>query len=223
MTDLRAIQRHLGVPADGALGPVTLNAIATALGIDTTPQRHALKDPAAFFSAVRKLTGTLDQVQVDVLNALLTGAATWPIGWLAYGLATAWHEARLKPQDEWGKGAGHPYAAPGKYGQPQYGRGLVQLTWDRNYEWADKALGLDGALLADFGLANRPDIASRILIAGMESGAFTGKKLSDFIADRGSAGEFVAARRVINGVDRAGLIAEHAATFLAALDAGGWA
>jgi len=34
MTTLTDIQRHLGVPADGKLGPVTLGALAKALGID---------------------------------------------------------------------------------------------------------------------------------------------------------------------------------------------
>lgn len=33
MTDLRKIQAHVGVPADGILGPATLGAIAKALGI----------------------------------------------------------------------------------------------------------------------------------------------------------------------------------------------
>lgn len=33
MTTLADIQRHLGVPADGRLGPVTLGAIAKALGV----------------------------------------------------------------------------------------------------------------------------------------------------------------------------------------------
>lgn len=34
MTDLRAIQKHVGVSADGVLGPETLKAIAKALGIE---------------------------------------------------------------------------------------------------------------------------------------------------------------------------------------------
>ncbi|WP_233203887.1 glycoside hydrolase family 108 protein [Novosphingobium sp. HII-3] len=36
MTDLKAIQAHVGVPADGILGPATLAAIAKALGITST-------------------------------------------------------------------------------------------------------------------------------------------------------------------------------------------
>lgn len=37
MTKLSDIQRHLGIPADGVLGPQTLDAIAKALGMDTAP------------------------------------------------------------------------------------------------------------------------------------------------------------------------------------------
>lgn len=183
---------------------------------------HALQNPEAFYAKVRKLTGPLDQVQVDTVQGLLTAAAQWPIGFLAYGLATAWHEARLRPCEEIGKGRGRPYARPGKYGQPQYGRGLVQLTWDRNYEWADKALGLNGALLADFNLALRPDIATGILVKGMEEGAFTKHRLGRYMVDRGTHDAFVRCRRIINGTDRAEMIAGYADHFQLALDDGGW-
>lgn len=184
-----------------------------------------LTNSDAFFADVRKITGGLDQEQVDVINSIVSQAAQakWPTGYLAYGLATAWHEARFKPQNEWGKGKGRPYAAKGKYGQPQYGRGLVQLTWDRNYEWADKALALNGALLKNFDLANRADIASGILIKGMQDGAFTGKKLRDYITGGlGSIDGFTQARRIINGTDKAGLIANLALQFQNALAKGGY-
>lgn len=185
---------------------------------------HALADPAAFFAEVRAKFGSLDQTQVDTVNALLTAAAHWPIGWLAYGLATAWHEAWFKPIPEIGKGAGRTYGKPGKYGQAQYGRGLVQLTWDRNYEWADKALGLNGSLLANFDRALEPEIATKILVKGMEEGAFTGKSLAKYLTGwRGTREQFVEARRIINGTDKDSLIATHALTFQEALEKGGWA
>lgn len=211
------IKRLLGRP----LRQSDVDQVNAALVPDAAT--HKLADPDKFFAAVRAITGTLDQVQVDTLNRLLAGASHWPIGWLAYGLATAWHEARLKPIPEWGKGQGRPYAKAGKYGQAQYGRGLVQLTWDKNYEWADAALGLGGKLLANFDRALEPDIAARILVLGMETGAFTGKKLADYIAGRGTRPVFAMARRIINGTDKADLIAGYAERFQAALDAGGWA
>ncbi|WP_324698755.1 hypothetical protein [Novosphingobium sp. RL4] len=191
----------------------------------TANRSRSLGDAAAFFAAVRQVTGTLTQAQVNILNLMLVaaGGAAWPIGWLAYGLATAWHEARFLPQAEWGLGKGRPYAAAGKYGQPQYGRGLVQLTWDFNYEWADKALGLNGLLLRDFDLALDPAIATRILIKGMQDGAFTGRRLGQYIVARGTSEAFINARRIINGTDKAQLIAGYAERFQAALDKGRWA
>ena len=188
----------------------------------TQAHGHALAQPATFFASLRKVTGALDQVQVDTITAILSGGSHWPVGWLAYALATAWHEARFKPQREWGLGRGRPYGLPGKYRQAQYGRGLVQLTWDRNYEWADHALHLNGALLRNFDLALEPEIATKILIKGMEEGAFTGRKLADYIVGTGNPSAFVQARRIINGTDRAEDIASYAGRIQAALLAGGW-
>lgn len=209
----------------GSIGPGDVDVIDQALdriGIPRDGVLRALANPEAFYAKVRAITGSLDQVQVDTITGLLSKAAHWPIGWLAYGLATAWHEARLKPIEEWGKGKGRPYSALGKYGQSQHGRGLVQLTWDRNYEWADKALGLGGSLLKNFNRALEPEIAADILVKGMETGAFTGKKLADYITGRGTRDGFVGARRIINGTDRAADIAGYAERFQDALDAGGW-
>lgn len=198
--------------------------MATATPIASgAPRRRALANPDAFFAALRSITGSLTQAQVNIVNAMLASGALWPVGWMAYGLATAWHEALFKPQREWGLGKGKPYALPGKYGQSQYGRGLVQLTWDRNYEWADKALGLKGLLLANFDRALEPAIAVDILIKGMETGAFTGRKLADYISPTGTHSEFVMGRRIINGTDRADDIATYADRIQAALVKAGWA
>lgn len=205
---------------------LALDNLLDAFGVGragSTPDRRQLHKPGAFFDEVRKLTGNMGQGQIDSINRLLAAAAHHPIGWVAYELATAWHEARFLPQPEWGLGDGRPYGEPGKYGQKQYGRGFVQLTWDRNYEWADKALGLDGKLLANFDLALDPDIAARILVQGMEEGAFTGKALRHYInGENPDKEQFVDARRIVNGTDKAATIALHALTFLKALKLGGW-
>lgn len=194
-------------------------------GAGDSAAKHVLHDAPAFFAAVRKITGPLDQVQVDTVNRLLAAAAHWPASWLAYGFATAWHEARLKPIEEIGKGKGRKYGAPGKHGgQIAYGRGLVQLTWDFNYAAADEGLGLGGKLIADYSLALDPDIATRILVWGMERGKFTGKSLDTYLdTGPGTYAEFVDCRRIINGTDRADMIAGYALSFQQALDAGGWA
>lgn len=220
MTIWQDIQRRVGVHADGIPGNETARAVAQALGIGA----HALRDPGTFFDGLRKVTKPLDSTQVQIINALLTTAAHWPVGHMAYGLATAWHEARLRPIEEIGRGKGHEYGKVNQTGKAPYGRGLVQLTWHSNYERADGELHLGGTLASNYDRALEPDIAVKILVRGMEEGWFTGKKLSDYIPSQvGTHDEFVRARRVINGTDRAELIAGNADAMKAALLAGGWA
>lgn len=84
---------------------------------------------------------------------------------------------------------------------PWYGRGHVQLTWEKNYRMADDRLGLHGELMAnpdliieDFGLS------VEICVLGMKEGWFTGKSLRSYI-DRGQC-DFKNARRIINGTDK---------------------
>lgn len=169
---------------------------------------------AVFYNHVRPIFGgALSQKQVDGIEALLAATEGLPVSHRAYLLSTAKHETAdtMQPIAEYGKGKGKPYGKPGRYGQAQYGRGYVQLTWDANYEKADKALGLNGALLKDFNLAMQPTIAAQILVRGCCEGWFTGKKLSDYLPD------YAQARRVVNGTDKAALIAGYAKSFEAAL------
>ena len=158
--------------------------------------------------------GILSQAQVDGIEALLAATEGQPITFRAYLIATAKHETAdtMQPIAEYGKGRGKPYGKPGRHGQAQYGRGYVQMTWDENYERADKALGLNGALLKDFNLAMQPTVAALILVRGCVEGWFTGKKLSDYLP-----GDYRGARRVVNGLDKADLIAGYAREFEAAL------
>ena len=99
------------------------------------------------------------------------------------------------------------------------GRGLVQITWKRNYQVFGDLLGLD--LVAEPELAAEWPVAIRIMVEGMVHGLFTGKRLSDYIT--GERTDFVGARRIINGLDRAEIIAEYAAGFLALLEEAGCA
>lgn len=187
---------------------------------------------APFFAVLRDpvlFDGPLTQAQVDGVNALLaaTGAADWPVAYVAYGLATAFHETakRMQPIREIGHGAGRAYARACSNGQVAYGRGLVQLTWEAGYQRADHELGLEGRLCADFDLALDPKVASDILVRGMAEGWFTGKKLADYLPADATANwaQFVDARRIINGIDRAGIIAGYAIKFQSALLMGAWA
>lgn len=198
-----------------------IDALLTALGVPGASGK-GFANMEAFWSGVRKVTGPLDSVQSDIVTRLLKEAGEWGNGWLAYALATAWHESRLKPIEEWGKGKGKKYGAVNSTGKAPYGRGLVQLTWHDNYVRADKELNLGGALAKDYDLALRPDIAVQIMARGMEGGWFTGKSLASYIgAGLGTEPEFVNARRIINGTDKAALIAGYAVKFQDALIAGG--
>lgn len=195
---------------------------------------NTILNPSAFYAGLRskgpvpsteRLATSFNTVQVQAIDALLAATTNWPLPWVAYALATAWHECRFKPVEETGKGRGKPYGKPGKYGQSQHGRGLVQLTWDYNYEWADEALGLGGALLRDFNLALDPAIATKILVLGMEAGAFTTHSLEMYLPRSrgvGSRNAYRKARKIINGTDKADMIAGYALVAERALVSGGW-
>jgi putative chitinase len=83
---------------------------------------------------------------------------------------------------------------------------------------------LGGALVADPDIALKAGISARIIVWGMEGGAFTGKKLADYLPLSGRAGfdAYKEARRIINGTDKAETIAKEAQSFEVALLAGGW-
>ena len=88
-----------------------------------------------------------------------------------------------------------------------------------NYEKADSECSLSGALLKDFDLALDPLVASQIIFQGMLEGWFTGKSLGDYVNDEFT--DYVNARRVVNGTDRADMLAGYAEDFEQALrDAG---
>ena len=116
---------------------------------------------------------------------------------LAYVLATTYHETAhtMKPVREYG---GETYLKSKKY-YPYVGMGYVQLTWDYNYKKASSKLGVD--FMKNPRLLLEPKYAVKILLVGMKEGWFTGKKLSDYITLQKS--DYLNARRIINGVDRA--------------------
>ena len=138
--------------------------------------------------------------------------------WFAYLIATVWHETdfTMEPVREafwlselWREQHLRYY--------PWYGRGFCQLTWRANYARADSELGLNGTLLASPDLALDPDVAAKVIFKGMEEGWFTGHKLKDYIA--GGTCDYVNARRIINGLDKASTIAAYAASFEKSLNA----
>lgn len=135
---------------------------------------------------------------------------------LAYVLATAYHETAhtMKPVREYG---GEPYLKSKKY-YPYVGMGYVQLTWLDNYKKAGEKLGVD--FVKNPKLLLEAKYAAPILILGMKEGWFTGKKLSDYITLKSS--DFRNARRIVNGMDRADLIAGYAKEYDEALKSIGY-
>lgn len=191
-----------------------------------------MSDPMTpFFDAVRKKFGSLTQNQVNGLKTLFSATGGMPLRHRAYIIATAWHETgpksdplHMTPRTEKGSkdyfdkynagtaiGARLGNTLPGD-GYKFRGRGYVQITGRRNYFKAGEALGVD--LLASPDAALEPGNAARIIVNGMATGMFTGKKLADYTSYRDM-------RRIVNGLDRADMIAGYAETFEAAIAATG--
>lgn len=97
------------------------------------------------------------------------------------------------------------------------GRGLAHVTGRDNYGKAARAVGVD--LVAEPARAAELGIAVAILFSGMTEGWFTGKSLGDVDDTPGYEDD----RAVVNGKDRAALIAGYARAFETALRAGGYA
>ena len=98
------------------------------------------------------------------------------------------------------------------------GKGLVQLTWRFNYRRMGQLLKLP--LEDNPDLAMKPDVAVKIMFEGMlraESfrGDFTGKSLEDYFNSKTT--DWINARRIINGTDKASEIANIAKFFYADL------
>lgn len=178
-------------------------------------------DRFKFFSSVRQniFGGKMLEKQVQGCNAILKeweAQQLTDLRWLAYMLATTYHEtaATMQPIEEYGKGKGRKYGkADSDTGLVYYGRGYVQLTWKENYATMGKLLGKP--LVEAPELALKPEIATAILFKGMIKGLFTGKKLGDYFNARKE--DWVNARRIINGIDKAELIASYAKKFFSAL------
>jgi putative chitinase len=181
-----------------------------------------------FFDRVRPLFGNhMDDSQVAGMTAILDEWETWEPAnqdltpnsrWLAYALATSMRETggRMVPIREIGLGRGHSYGiADPETHQTYYGRGLVQLTWRENYEKQGVRLGID--LLGNPDLALDPSYAANIMIDGMATGAFTGKSLGDYFGADPAKDDPYNARRIINGIDHATLVAQYHRVFVNAL------
>lgn len=202
-------------------------------------------DRKGFFDGVRGplYGGRLERAQVAGMTALIdrfeagggTYGETGDRRFLAYMLATAHHETggRMQPVREtfaasddtaiarldraFAEGrlpqVSAPYWRRDADGRTWLGRGLVQITHRRNYERLSSLIGVD--------LVQRPEramemaVSVEILVVGMLRGAFTGRRLADCFSP--GRADWIGARRIINGLDRAERVAGYGRAFFAAL------
>ena len=194
-------------------------------------------DRDRFFAGVGRLFGGhRDTTQQAGLTAILddwqTRTPDGDLRWLAYMLATAFHETARTMQpvreafwlsEQWRKTHLRYY--------PYYGRGYVQLTWSENYAKAGRSIGVN--LEASPDLALQPANAASVMFFGMTEGWFRRDRqnrsymLSRFFDH--ATDDPVGAREIVNGSewvkvnDRTELLAEviakYHAVFLSALTA----
>lgn len=127
---------------------------------------------------------------------------------IAYILATAQHESdNFRTSREYD---GPRQASRLGYsgGSNYYGRGFVQLTHDHRYEKMAQVMG-DPRIVRDPDVvAREPHLGSRTTVVGMVRGLYTGLGLDQFINDHRK--DYVGARAIVNGNDRAARVAGYA-------------
>lgn len=200
-----------------------------------------------FLRGNKMLGPTISTTEFQGCDSIILACAKdgWGVAWIAYALATTYHETAhtMESIPERGGNAyfhrlydiqGQRPAKARELGNLQpgdgvrfKGRGYPQLTGRTNYDRATRELrklGFDVDLVANPDLALRPDVSAAVLVVGMRKGWFTGRDIDDDLPiDRpGTLAQFIASRDIINGRDRAQLIAEYAVDFQAALMAGGY-
>lgn len=194
-----------------------------------------------FFDTVRDnlFAGAMNQDQVYGMESILRewdAQKLTDLRWLAYILATTYHETAktMQPIAEYGKGKNYDYGkklkmggGPGKripYTLPDklyYGRGHTQNTWYENYERLTKAAK---TLNKGWDFLNNPELLLQMepsiwaTYFAMQVGLYTGKRLKNYFSDKKE--DWVNARKIINGLDKAELISSYGKKFMAALKAG---
>ena len=178
-------------------------------------------DRDIFFKHYRSIfkPGNISQEQVETFDAIFDYWDKVPhtdLRWLAYALATAYHETGrcmapiregFAQSDEASIKAVRKllangyiktdYSKPDANGKSYFGRGLVQITHGYNYKKLGQALGLGNKLYDDPNLALNKEIAVKLLFVGMIDGLYTGHKLSAYFNT--SKEDWFGAREIING------------------------
>lgn len=183
-------------------------------------------DRKAFFDSYRLTWGRLTPSQVAGIETLLGFLEADPritdVRHAAYMLATIKHEcadtwlpivergtpgyfSMYEPGTRRGDTLGNTH--PGD-GARYKGRGYVQITGLDNYIRLGAALGIADALRLAPDRALDPPTAYQIMATGMLRGVFTGAGLGKYI--NATRCDYIQARRIINGLDRAELVASYA-------------
>jgi putative chitinase len=209
------------------------------------PVDLAFTDIGRFYDFLRSnsmLGPKINAAEFAGCQAVLTACinAGFSISFAAYALATAYHETAhtMQPIKEYGGDAYYTRMYDIKGNRPDKakelgnltpgdgarycGRGYVQLTGKKNYAYAGQRLGVD--LVNHPELAMRPDVAAQIMALGMKEGWFTHHTLPADLPATGTAtrSQFTVSRDIINGKDRADMIAGYSVDFQSALQRGGY-
>lgn len=180
------------------------------------------------YKAINIRFGKLSQSQVDGFEAIFN---MWDflnlkdIRWLAYIIATVWHETNktMQPIEEYGKGKGRKYGQrmwySGKYytdiAQIFYGRGHTQNTWRDIY------LRLTQTNVNGWNFVKNPELLLQMkpsiwaTFYAMTTGLYTGRSLKMHFNT--TVNDPTGARKIINGTDKAILIRDYHYKFLEAL------
>lgn len=179
---------------------------------------------------------TLSQVQgIEASLNYWDASGLTDLRWLAYMIATDFHESNRTMQAVKEIGGDAYYVRKywtnkkkaaelgNKSAQDAInfcGKGKPQITGRANYTKMGKILGIDLANNPD--LALNLDIATQIMFEGMTTGKsfrgdFTGKHLGNYFNK--TTDDPINARRIVNGVDKAKVIAGYYQIILAAINA----